>query len=328
LTTVSVILPTLNERAFIRDCLASLQDQNHELLEILVVDGGSTDGTVELALRAGAPVSVLTNPKVTAAAALNTGLEAAKGEVVVRADAHTLYDKSYVRRCVDGLEEPGVVNVGGPMRAHGSTRFGRAIAAVTSSPLGVGPGRFHYARAKEDVDTVYLGAWRRSDLIAVGGWDEDSLQWGAEDHELNLRLRTGGGRIVLDPDIRSAYFVRETRPALRRQYFNYGLGKASTLRKHGTLPSWRPLVPAALVGATAAAAVLGRGLGARVFVPVVHGLFCAWAARRIAARSRVSPVDAFVATAICHWSYGAGLWAGLARILVGRPFEARPQGHR
>src|SRR5206468_499009 len=133
LPSVSVVLPTLNERAFIRDCLDSLLAQDYPALtEILVCDGGSTDGTRELVKVAPSPVALLDNPRVTAAAAMNVGIAAAGGEVVCRADAHTLYAPDYVSRCVAVLLETGADNVGGRMVPVGTTAFGRAVAAVTS----------------------------------------------------------------------------------------------------------------------------------------------------------------------------------------------------
>jgi cellulose synthase/poly-beta-1,6-N-acetylglucosamine synthase-like glycosyltransferase len=295
-------------------------------VEVLVVDGGSIDGTREIVAAVGAPVRLVENPRVTAAAALNIGLGEAKGEVIVRADAHTLYEPDYVRRCVDVLEETGAANVGGAMRPVGTTRFGRAVAAVTSSPLGVGPGKFHYAHDRTEVDTVYLGCWRRETLEALRGWDEDHLQWGAEDHELNLRLRAAGGVIVLDPSVRSWYFPRETPRSLWRQYRNYGLGKASTLSKHRTLPTWRPLAPAALVAATALLGVRRpRAAGA---VAAAHLGLAGALAQRLARDPGVGVRRTVAAVEICHWGYGVGFWQGIARIVSGRPFDSRPRGHR
>lgn len=327
-STVSVVLPTLNERAHIRDCLDSLTAQDHpDVVEILVCDGGSTDGTREIVADYGGPVRLVDNPGVTAAAGLNVGLRASRGAILCRGDAHALYAPDYVRRCVEVLEETGAANVGGPMRAVGTTAFGRAVASVTSSPFGVGPGRFHYARERSEVDTVYLGCWWRASLEELGGWDERRLQWGAEDHELNLRISSAGGRIVLDPAIRSWYYPRESGRALARQYRNYGLGKASTLSKHRRLPSWRPLAPAALVLASVGGLVLGRGAW-RLAVPGAHAAFCAAAALRLAEAPGVSPPHALMATEICHWSYGIGFWQGVARIIGRRGFTNRPVGHR
>ena len=127
---VSIVLPCLNERAFLRDCLDSLLAQDYpDVIEILVVDGGSTDGTVEIANDLGSSVRVVPNPWVTAASAMNLGIDAAKGDVVVRADAHTLYVPDFVSRSVSALETTGAAVVGGPMRAVGTTSFGRAVAA-------------------------------------------------------------------------------------------------------------------------------------------------------------------------------------------------------
>lgn len=326
--TVSVVLPTLDEREHITDCLESLLRQDYgDIVEILVVDGGSTDGTRKLAAARGATVRVLDNPSVSAASAMNVGIEAARGEVICRADAHTLYEPDYVGRCVAVLLETGAANVGGRMRPIGTTSFGRAVAAVTTSRFGVGPGRFHYADARCEVDTVYLGCWLRSTLEKAGGYDEDGLQWAAEDQELNLRLREAGGVVMLDPAIRSWYFPRSTARGLARQYRNYGLAKASTLRKHGRLPSWRPVAPAVLVGASVAALCTRRPIG-WVAVPALHAAACASVAWRLSDDPGVAPHRAFAALEICHWSYGVGLWAGLVRIARGRSFDRLPQGAR
>jgi len=328
LTAVSVLLPTLNEQGYLRDCLDSLCAQDWPaIVEILVLDGGSTDGTRAIADDHGPPVSLVPNPGVTAASAMNLGISLAAGDVIVRADAHTLYAPDYVRRCVEVLEETGATNVGGRMDPVGATAFGRAVAAVTSSPFGIGPGAFHYSVDQREVDTVYLGCWRRSTLVEIGGYDATSLQWGAEDQELNHRIRARGGRIVLDPSIRSWYFPRQDMRSLGRQYRNYGLCKASTLAKHRQLPTWRPLAPAGLVVATALGALLLRG-GSRALVPAAHAAACGVIALRLGRAPGVAPHRAFLAVETCHWSYGAGFWSGVGRILTGRPFDSRPAGGR
>lgn len=325
--TVSVVLPTLNERSFIRDCLDSLSRQDHPIAEILVVDGGSTDGTRAIVSSFPTPVRLLDNPRVTAAAAMNVGLAAATGDVICRADAHALYAPDYVRQCVSVLLDSGADNVGGAMRPVGTTAFGRAVAAVTSSPFGIGPGRFHYSKGTEEVDTVYLGCWRRETLRRLGGYDESSLQWAAEDQELNFRLRRAGGRVLLSHEIRSAYFPRETPGALRRQYFNYGVAKASTLAKHRTLPTWRPVAPAGLLASTLIGLV-AMPRWRRAAVPVIHAVACAVVAAGLSRQPGVAPHRALAVLEICHWSYAAGFYSGLVRFLSGRGFDTRPAGHR
>jgi len=326
--SVAIVLPTLNERGYIRDCLDSLLAQDYEhVLQIIVADGGSSDGTLELVKTEPRPVQLVDNLGVTAAAGMNAGIAAATADIVVRADAHTLYAPDYVRRCVEVLVETGAVNVGGRMAPIGTTAFGRAVAAITSSPLGVGPGRFHYETERADVDTVYLGCWWRATLEELGGYDDEHLQWGAEDHELNFRITAGGGRIVLDPKIRSWYFPRETARSLARQYANYGTGKASTLAKHRALPSWRPLAPAALVAASAVALLTQRGWR-RAAIPAAHAAIVGAGALRIGAQPGVAPHRAFAAIEICHWSYGYGFWRGLLRLARQQSFDNRPKEHR
>lgn len=329
---VSIVMPTLNERSVIRDCLDSLLSQDYpSITEILVIDGGSTDGTRELAQSLDPRVLVIDNPGVTAAAAMNVGLAAAANDLIVRVDSHTIYLPDYVSRSVDSLHESGADWVGGPMRPVGLTSFGRAVAAVTTSRLGIGNGRFHYATEAVDAETVYLGTFDRRIVFDVGGYDDGDLQWAAEDQELAFRLRRVGRRIRIDPRIRSWYFPRQTPRALWRQYFNYGMCKASTLRKHRTLPYWRPLVPVALVtGCIGGAALTLATRQIRWSAIPLGGYATIVGAGSLAvgADPGVAPHRAATAFGICHWAYGLGFLNGMVRIATGRPFDNRPRRGR
>jgi hypothetical protein len=109
------------------------------------------------------------NPGLIVSSGLNCALRAARGEIIVRVDGHTVIEPDYVRRCVDELEATGADNVGGMMVGVGNRPFARAVALATSCRFGVGGARFHYSDKREWVDTVYMGAWRRSvfDRMAV-----------------------------------------------------------------------------------------------------------------------------------------------------------------
>jgi cellulose synthase/poly-beta-1,6-N-acetylglucosamine synthase-like glycosyltransferase len=334
LPSVSVVVPTYDEEPWIVDCLESLGLQDYAgIAEILVVDGRSRDATRDLVARrssADGRIALLDNPGRSAAAAMNVGLDAARGDLLVRADAHARYAPDYVGRCVEVLTETGADDVGGPMRPVGTTRFGRAVAAVTSSRIGMGSGAFHWATDRRDVDTVYLGCYRTDALRELGGWDADGLQWAAEDHELNHRLRRTGGRIVCDPSIRSWYFPRDTPRALWRQYRNYGVGKVSTLAKHRTLPTLRPLAPAALVAGTAIGfgLAVGRGRAGALLPTAVWAGAVAVAGARMGRTPGVDGGRAVAALGICHLAYGVGFWSGVGRVLAGRGFDRLPAGSR
>ena len=181
---------------------------------------------------------------------MNVGVAEARNDLVVRADAHTQYGPT----TCGGRSTPSCAGsrLGRrPDGAGGRERLRSGRSGGDLVPVRCRARPFHYATEATDVETVYLGTFDRSIVFEVGGYDEIDLQWAAEDQELAFRLRRAGRRIHLDPAIRSWYVPRDTVTALWRQYFNYGMCKASTLNKHRTLPYWRPLVPAAMVAGPA-----------------------------------------------------------------------------
>jgi len=317
--TVSILIPAFNEVSHIDRCLASVLAQTYPLHEVLVLDGGSTDGTREKVSVAGPPVRLVDNPGRGPAAAMNVGIAATTGDVICRIDAHSTYAPDYVERCVEVLIETGADVVGGPMRPRATGSFGRAVADVTSSPIAM-PGRFHHCTTRAEVDTVYLGAWRRATLEQVGGFDADHFPRCGEDNELNFRIRQRGGRVLLDPTVRSTYSPRETPSGLWRQYQRYGLAKATSVARHGTLPSWRPVAPAGLFVATAAGLAIGRTWRARLSVPLAHGLGCLLVGLMVS-RKKSDPLRAAFVLEICHWSFGLGFWVGIWRFILGQPVQ-------
>ncbi len=223
---VSVIMPIRNEARFIRRSLGALLGQDYPLghMEILVADGHSTDGTRDIVrgLQQRHPqLKLLDNPGRIVATGMNEGIRRARGEVIVRVDGHTVVAPDYISCCVASIQRSGADNTGGRMDAVGEGRFGEAVVLATCSPFGVGGARFHYSQREEWVDTVYMGAWRRATFDRVGLFDETMVR--NQDDELNYRLLERGGRILLDPSIRSTYTVRSAPGALWRQYFQYGL---------------------------------------------------------------------------------------------------------
>ena len=322
---VTIILPTYNEERHIDACLASVDAQTYgpSNLEVLVVDGRSEDHTRELAsawVDRIPGLRVLDNPKRHQGAALNAGLAAAGNELIVRLDAHCRYADDYVERCVAALERTDATVVGGPMRPEGETPFGEAVAVATTTPISVGPGRFHHSEVEEWVDTVFLGAFRRDKILAAGAYDENIRQ-AAEDHELNFRITRGGGKILLDPTIRSVYHPRPTPVALWKQYHNYGQGKVSTLRKHGVLPTWRPIPPTLFVVGLLLGPLWWQFEPTRVAFVVALGTYAVVVLGTAAAKTGFRPGPAMRTTAaivIMHVSFGLGFLRGLGKILLRR----------
>jgi len=247
---VTTIIPMCNEERYITRCLDSVLTNDYQKgrLETLAIDGMSTDRSRDIVQDYANRypfLHLLDNPKRIVPAALNIGIREAKGEIIIRMDAHALYAPDYIRRCVELLETMEAANVGGLQRAVGTDYISKAIAIAITTPFGIGNAYFRYAEKEMSVDTVYLGAWRKSTLEALGGFNEEWVI--NEDYELNYRLRKAGGKILLSPKIRCWYYVRPSLTKLVQQYFRYGFWKVKTLVTYPDSLRWRQLSPPTLV---------------------------------------------------------------------------------
>ncbi len=330
--TATVVMPVRNEGSCLRRSLAAVLSQDYpaKLLEVIVADGMSDDDTrtIVQGMMASHPhLRMIDNPSGIVPTGLNLAIRAARGNVIVRVDGHTIVAPDYLTECLAALRGSAADNVGGPMRATGEGWFGKAVAAATSSPFGVGGARFHYSEREEWVDTVYLGAWSRETLERIGLFDEEMVR--DQDDELNYRLLDRGGRILLSPRIRSFYTVRGTPRSLWRQYFQYGFWKVRVMQKHPRQVRLRQLAPPAFVGALVlSAAVAWRALDA---VPVWGAVPLAYVAASVAASLSAARKAGWAVLpllplvyAILHVAYGLGFLAGLVRFMT--KWRARHDG--
>jgi GT2 family glycosyltransferase len=316
---VSVIVPARNEAAHIEDCLRSIFAQRVEGgVEVIVADGSSSDETARLARSAGA--TVVENPGGTTPAGLNAALAAARGEIVVRFDAHGRMPDGYVEASVRALEEEiGAVGVGGWVQVEASGPWGRAIGAALASRFGIGNARSwsrpRPGQSRVDVDTFPLGCWPAESLRAVDGWDERFVR--NQDFELNFRLRSAGGRLVFDPAVWSHYRPRESLRGIARQYWDYGRFKALTVATAPRSLRPRQIAPVALL-ATATTAVLPVGpAGAARGLLAGYGVVLAGVT--VASRGGWRTM---VVLGTMHGVWGAGVLVGLAQIGA-RHFSSR-----
>jgi glycosyltransferase involved in cell wall biosynthesis len=318
-----VIVPVRNEAAALHELLACVLAGSYpaDRFEVVVADGGSTDGTrtvLDAWTVRDKRVRRVDNPSGSTPAGLNAALAAATGEIVVRLDAHAEPASDYLERCVDALGATGAAAVGGHLNPVGRTQFSRAVALAMASPFGGGPAAFRQ-HGEGPVDTVYMGAWHREVLEAVGGFDEG---WARnQDYELNVRLRAIGGLVWLDPAIRSRTRVRESPVGLFRQYFGYGSGRAATVRRHPGSLRARQAVPAAFTAVLLVLGVMASALaGARRALRALLGLYAG--ACLIAARARVGPGRPATtgtvagAFALMHVAWGLGFWSAVLRAIV------------
>ncbi|HEX8648430.1 MAG TPA: glycosyltransferase family 2 protein [Thermoleophilaceae bacterium] len=324
----SVLVPVLNEEKFIRDTVAAMRAQTFDgSVEYLFMDGGSDDRTRELIEEMAATdprIRLFDNPGRTSTAGLNVGLREARGEYVVRMDAHTFYPPDYIARGIERLRRGDVVWVAGPVIPEGRGPWSRRVALALGSWLGTGGSARLESAGPEDereLDTgVFAGMARREVVLAHGGWDEE---WRVnQDSELAARILADGGRIVSIPALASRYVPRDDLEALMKQYWRYGTYRAKTASRHPNSLEARQLFPLALALAAAGSVLLPRPLRTPARLAVVL-YAAALSANSVRVAREAGPADGAgvaVVLAIMHLAWGFGFVNGSVRF--GPPFAA------
>lgn len=247
---VSVVIPVFNEEKYIKNLLESLifQDYCKENLEIILVDGMSSDKTREITnlyVQKYDYIKLVNNHKKTVQHGLNIGISNAVGKYIVRMDAHSEYEKDYISKCIEYLEKTDATNVGGPMVAVGKTRLQKIIAAAYHSKFALGGGRNHDKNYQGYVDTVFLGAFRKQDILKLNLYDINLTK--NEDDDLCYRMTKNNMKIYMIPEIKSKYYPRDNIKDLFAQYYDYGLWKIAVIKKHKKPARISHIVPALFV---------------------------------------------------------------------------------
>ena len=247
--TVSIICPVFNEEKYIEACIVSILEQDYpkEAMEVLFIDGNSTDNSTGIIKRYTAQYSflkLLNNHERIVPYALNNGLEAAKGEVIMRLDAHCTYPTNYISELVRYLYQLNADNVGGVWNTQPAkdTPICQAIAFASSHPFGVG-GSMHKIGASKimETDTVPFGCYKREIFDKTGLFDTDLVR--NQDDEFNGRLLNLGGKIYLIPQVIINYTARDTLCKMRKMYYQYGLYKPLVNKKLGAPATVRQFFP-------------------------------------------------------------------------------------
>jgi succinoglycan biosynthesis protein ExoA len=314
---ITIAMPCLNEAGFIEGCLRAVQAQTYprDRVEVLVADGGSSDGTRDILERLAAEdrrIRVIDNPKRIQAAGVNRAIREARGEMIARMDVHADYASDYLAKCVEVLDRTGADNVGGAARCRAKDGGQRAVCAALHSRLGFGGAAFRDPGAEGFVDTLFPGFFRRQVFDKVGLFDEGAVV--NEDAEMNQRILQSGGRIYLSREIELYYYPRGTVVELARQYFRYGQGRARTLVKHRRLATLRPTLPflglmAGIISLIAMPRLAATAVAGYALTIAIEG---ARLARRFSAPA---PLTCLVFP-VMHVSHGMGFGVGLVRFLV------------
>ena len=319
---VTVVIPALNEEHFLGECLDSVTSQDYGLLQIVVVDGGSNDRTVQVVeqrMSDDPRIELVRNPRPSIPTSLNLALQQARGRWLVRVDAHSTVGPDYIRRAVEHLREDLWGGVGGRKDGVGRTSAGRAIAVAMGSRFGVGNSTYHHGTRVQEVDHLPFGAYPVELIRGLGGWDEQLSA--NEDFEFDYRLRKAGNVLLFDPAIVIKWHSRQSIRDLFWQYHRYGRGKVDVARLHPESMSPRHVVPPAFVAyAVVGGLILWRRPVRLLTLLAPYGIAIS-AASVATGRDLESPADrAYVplAFAAMHVGWGLGFWSGLLRTAVSR----------
>ncbi|MBD2209143.1 glycosyltransferase family 2 protein [Nostoc linckia FACHB-104] len=265
--SISIAIPAYNEALHIEPIIKTFLSNTYEnLIEVIVADGGSTDNTQDIVKKLSTEdsrIKLIDNPLKIQAAGLNLILKESKGDIFLRADAHSDYATDYVEKCVEALLASGALNVGGAQRFVAKIPFQAGIALASRSPLGSGGAKYRDPNYNGYAETVYLGCFWKKVLLELSGYCIEATP--NEDSELNLRLQAyalhnsslpnpnsdvncqlanqNSPAVYISSKIRAWYYPRKNWQSLCIQYFKYGCGRYTTTIKHSNNLHIRGAIP-------------------------------------------------------------------------------------
>ncbi len=321
---VSYVMPVLNEVEHIEAAIGSLGAQDYAgPYEIIAALGPSVDGTTDVirAMAANDPhLRPIPNPLGSTPGGLNAAIRAAEHDIVIRVDAHSVLPVGYTRVAVRTLQQTGADNVGGIMKAEGTTAFEKAVAHAYRSREGLGGTQHHVGGRPGPADTVYLGTFRKHRLFEVGLFDEDIKR--GQDWELNRRLRASGGTVWFTPELEVVYRPRSNLRTLVRQFVATGIWRGELARRYGSANGMRYFVPPlAVLGSLLGAAlgiiglVVGPGWLVLAFaVPAGYAILVIAASVVAAREGTLTGLWYLVVLPCIHFAWGIGFMLGFLKL--------------
>lgn len=323
---ISVICPIYNEEKHLKRCIDSLLKTTypHNKLEIIFVDGMSTDASREIVkgYQKDYPfIQLIDNPEQIVPYALNYGIAVARGNIIFRIDAHAFFPDDYFAVLSEKLMELDADNVGGVCNTipYDDTLIARSIAIALSSPFGMGNSYFRIGSDSiRQVDTVPFGCFKRTIFEKIGLFDYDLVR--NQDDEFNGRIIRNGGKIFLIPNVRIDYVARKSLKNVYNMFYQYGLFKPLVNYKLKAVATVRQCIPPMFVGGIFLG-VLASFISVYCFYLFLLGILaylsvsCFFSLRAAVKEKMISLFGIQVVTyAVIHFAYGFGYWKGILNL--------------
>lgn len=320
---VAVIMPVLNEEKYLESSVRAIFDQNYPgSIRVILAIGPCTDKTLNVAnelVRDCKSIKIINSPTGRTPESLNLAIAQCSEDFIVRVDAHSELSEKYIETAISTILKTGADNVGGIMAAQGNTGFEKAVATAMTSTLGVGNASFHTGGSEGPAETVYLGVFRKSALERVGGYDDKFTR--AQDWEMNHRIRSTGGLIWFNPELKVTYRPRSNLRKLAKQYFQYGTWRREVMREHPETIKRKTALryfapPTALAGifvgliSGAVGLINNNSLVLALFAPGTYLIFTIISSIFLAKKAKLSAVFLPLVLATMHISWGSGFLIG------------------
>lgn len=314
MTILTVCIPVFNESEFIDRLIRSLIDAPPDDKGIYLIDGGSTDDTLEKIKswqQKYPQIKLVINDLKYVSHGFNMAYRVSQSKYITLMGAHAEYPSNYFLQGMSLLESEDADAVGGPLNQAGRTEKGKIIAACMSSRFGVGDSEFRTTKNRGYVQTVAMAIYKRSVFEKICLLDEELIR--DQDDEFHYRMNANGLKILMDPSMEATYYVRDDFKSLWSQYFYYGLYKPLVFKKVRSQLRLRHLIPPAFVAYLLALPLLLFFSWTALIPLLLYFALSLFFSLKISRKPR-GILYAIASYLILHVAYGAGFCLGIFKL--------------